>query len=666
MHPETQRQLTPCRFHRVAGLFALAILPVLAACDNALLSSAGGGAGQFDGAAPLAAPAPAELGDAPGAATAGDALREIEEADVIKLVGDKMYLLNRHKGLIVVDVADPDNPTVAGSTELRGRPIEMFVVGSRAFVVLSADFGYGTFDNGVLVDGPALRILPPAPDFDGSQVAIVDVSAPEQPTVLGKISLAGFASQSRRVGDVLYIAGRNLPSAATDPQAPGEPPIQPGSYEEPRGFIASINVADPADIRPIDRQTFRGGSVDMHVSTEAIFAARGLWDNDLAQTFTRVQYVDISDPSGLITVRGAVDVPGRIRNRFYMDDYQGTFRIATESGGFGFREVRMFTYDIADPDAITPLGETLIISGETLEAVRFDGPRAYAVTFLRVDPLFVVDLSDPTAPVVSGELEVPGFSTHIEPRGDRLIAIGIDDTAGRRPAVAYYDVSDPANPSQLGRVVLGPPFSFTESEAVYDEKAFKIIDHLNLILIPFSHVEYPDIVGDPMPGPMPPPSVGGAVPPGEVSASFAASRPKCINAVQLVDFSDAELVQRGWFDARARVHRVGVIGDRVFAASQVSLETVDISDRDNPVSAGEAAFFDAEEMTAFETGCGNVFIDPVPMPGTIPIGLDTTVGELIRLLMQETDMCGTLAAMPMMGLVVGMSLMRRGRRRPRR
>ena len=242
-----------------------------------------------------------------------------------------------------------------------------------------------------------------------------------------------------------------------------------------------------------------------------------------------MQYADISDPGGEITLRDDWMVPGHIRNRFYMDDHQGTFRITTESGGFGFREVRLYTYDLADPDAVTALGDTLIIQGESLEAVRYDGDRAYAVTFLRIDPLFVIDLSDPANPAVRGELEVPGFSTHLEPRGDRLIAVGIDDTQGRRPAVAYYDVSDPANPSQIGRVILGPPFSFTESDAVYDEKAFKIIDDLNLILIPFSHVEF-DVI-EPGPGAVPPPFFFGDPVVGPAIAPGSASRPKCTNAV---------------------------------------------------------------------------------------------------------------------------------------
>ncbi|MCZ6683034.1 MAG: beta-propeller domain-containing protein, partial [Planctomycetota bacterium] len=637
-------------------LLTCSCLALLAGCDTLLRSNALTGAAGLD--APAASPAPEVSGDS--AAGAAAAVREIEEADVVKQVGDKIYILNRLKGFIIVDAADADNPKVVGSTELPGNPVEMFVVDRRAFVVLSADYG---FDLILLPAGSPLAGAP-QPEFNGSQIAIVDIADPTRPTVLGKISLAGFASQSRRVGDVLYVVGRNLPSFLTDPLDPDNPVLAPEYYEEERAFVASINVADPADIRPVDRKTFRGGAVEMHVSTEAIFAAGYLYDADLAQSFTRVQYADITDPTGLIEIRGAVRVPGHIRNRFYMDDFERTFRICTQSRGFGFNEVRLFTYDISDPDNIKPLGETEIIKNESLRAVRFDGPRAYVVTFLQIDPLFVIDLSDPAKPTVTGALDVPGFSTHIVPRGDRLIAIGIDDTEGRRPAVAYYDVSDPTKPTQLSRVILGPPYTFTESEAVYDEKAFKILDELGLIVIPFSHASF-DFDETPI-GP-PPPLIDGPGPlpgGGPLPGATPSSRPKCVNAVQLVEFSDRGLKQRGWFDARSRVQRVGIISDRIFAISQAGLQTIDISDRDNPVQAGEAAFFEGEELARF--GCSDFFIDEVPIPIPIDGILDLTVAELLAQIIRSTDMCATVSVVPMISLVAGMTFMRRGRRRRRK
>lgn len=633
---------------------ALSVTVLIGLGCNAMPGLPASGGRGADGAAPVPGAPPAAPLAAPEAFD-GDAVpqvaRDIEEADVVKIVGDKLYALNRFKGLLVVDVADPDHPALVGNLDLRGRGVEMYVVGSQAYVLLSADFYFVNY-GGLELDTPGAMVVapdgpvPPRPDFDGSQVAVIDLTDPTDPKLDGKINLVGFANESRRVGDILYVIGSNF-----GPYFGG--PGEPGTGE---GFVASINVADPENIVAVERKNLRGDALNMHVSETAIFAASRDFDFDQSQTLTHIQIIDISDPAGAIMLRGAFPVPGSIRNRFYMDAFDGVFRIATESFGFGFRQVRLFTYDLADLDGVQPLGRTEIISDEALEAVRFDGPRGYVVTFLRVDPLFVLDLSDPANPAVAGQLEVPGFSTHIEPRGDRLIAVGIDDTDGRRPAVAYYDVSDPANPAQLGRVVLGPPGSFTSSDAVYDEKAFKIVDELGLIAIPFRHVEFGDVavLEEPLGGP------GMGAP---ASDEIVFDPPECMNGVQLVDFDDTDLVQRGWFENDGEVNRVGVLGERVFALSQVGLQTVDITDRDHPTMAGKADFFDAEEMARFN-GCARSGPPNGPGGPGRP-GLDPVLLEALRMIL---DACGAMGGGAALFLPMCLWLIRRcvTRRRRRR
>lgn len=603
-------------------LFSLCLL-FAGACDAQRLSNGGTG-GSFS--APSGSPVPqADAGATELAA------REIEDADIVKVVGNRVYALNRFKGLIIIDVTNPDAPAILGHYDLRGRGVEMYVVGSQVFALLSADYYFPYIEGGPI--GASSSMIapdvfpPPAPDFDGSQLAIIDANDPAAPTLQGKINLVGFANDSRRVGNVIYVVGRNL--------IPYEFDSMSGDDHIDEGFVASINVADPANIIPVQRETFAGAGLEMHVSANLLSVASNLYDFNNSQTKTRVQMVDITDPTGVIDVRGSVDVPGSIRNRFYMDDFGGVFRIATESGGFGFRKVRVYTYDLADLDNVAALGQVDVIQGESLEAVRFDGLKGYLVTFLRVDPLFVVDLSNPAAPGVSGQLEVPGFSTHIEPRGNRLIAVGIDDTDGRRPAVAYYNVEDPANPSQIGRIVLGPPGSFTESEAVYDEKAFKIVDELGLIAVPFTHYDYESSPGMPVPP-------GGANNAGVVADYFV---PNCTSGVQLVDFSDSALTQRGFFEHEGRVERVGVVGSRVFSLSQAGFQTVDITDRDTPTALGSVAFFTADEMSRFAIGdCGYYF------PGPIDPGFS---GFNWLALLQS--MCGAMGLLPI--AVITMALM---------
>lgn len=583
------------------------LLLVLPACDGQAPT------GNFS-AAPMA------MGESD---TAAAAAREIEEADVVKVVGSRVFVLNRIKGLVIIDAADPAAPAIVGHLPLSGRGVEMYVVGQQIFALLSADYYYPYAEGGG--NATALSIAPPgpggpAPEFDGSRLAIIDVADAASPKLLGKINLVGFATTSRRVGDVIYVIGRNFVPYVYDAAV--------GANQVDEGFVASVNIADPANIVPVQRKTFSGEGLEMHATQTLILVAGGIFDANTSQTMTRVQAVDISDPAGVIAVRGAVDVPGFIRTRFYMDVFEDVLRIATESNGFGFQSARLFTFNLADPDAITPLGQVEVIQGESLEAVRFDGPRGYLVTFLRVDPLFVVDLRDPAAPAVTGHLEVPGFSTHLEPRGERLIAVGVDDTNGRRPAVSYYDVSDPAAPTELGRVILGPPGSFTESEAVYDDKAFKVVDALGLIAVPFQHVAE-DAGGG---------GNGGNAP---GATAFEDGVAMCVNAVQLVDFDDAALTARGWFEHEGRVERVGDLDGRIFSLSQAAFQLVDITNRDAPTAAGVAAILTNEEKTEWGVNdCGYVFWGPID-PG---FGVFPFWGGL----------CGIFGFLPLAGTFVGL------------
>ena len=110
--------------------------------------------------------------------------------------------------------------------------------------------------------------------------------------------------------------------------------------------------------------------------------------------------------------------------------------------------------------------------GERVYAVRFIEELAYVVTFRQVDPLHVIDLSDPAHPVVRGELHIPGYSAYLHPIGEGLLmGVGQDATDDGRvlgTQVSVFDVSDPANPVRLHHHSLGQGWS----QAEWDHHAF--------------------------------------------------------------------------------------------------------------------------------------------------------------------------------------------------
>src|SRR5207247_4143430 len=123
---------------------------------------------------------------------------------------------------------------------------------------------------------------------------------------------------------------------------------------------------------------------------------------------------------------------GTILNQYSMDEAGGYLRVATTLGQWTPEGSRTSAAVYVFDDLLNPVGSlTGLAEGERIFAARFLGDRAYLVTFRRVDPLFVMDVSDPRAPRVLGELKMPGVSDYIHPYDEtHLIGVGMDDPSG--------------------------------------------------------------------------------------------------------------------------------------------------------------------------------------------------------------------------------------------
>lgn len=534
-------------------------------------------------------------GPGPGGGGTDAVAREIEEADIIKLEDGYMYVANPYSGLRIIDARIIESPVMMGSVPLGGRGVELFVRENLAFVFTAADFLSCAGQPVGFADGAFGAQL--QPDYDGSRLWVIDVSDKDAPEVTSTFDFNGFVTGTRRVGDVIYAAG-NINWANIDQLLPDDP--SNGLPSGPGVFVTSINIADAGQIFEVETEAFSGLSLDIHVSGEAMYA---IGSDPTMDEVTRVTYVDVADPDGDIVVRDQFRVPGEVENRFFVDEHEGVFRIITEE--FVYSEwvtvVALYTYDVADPDDVVRLARLPIITDESLRAVRFDGPRGYAVTFVRIDPLFVIDLSDPQDPQVTGELEVPGFSTHLVPLGERLVGVGFDTTAGTRPAVALYDVANPTNPRQLARIMVGDRFtSDTGSAATVDEKALRVIEDAGLILLPFS--------------------------------TFDRETARYTDALQLIGLEQTTLRERGTIEHRGFVRRADLLDERIWVLSDEAFQTVDIEDLDSPASlavlditseqelldagmrdCAQAARDTATPVTAFwDGGCG--FVGPLFIP----------------------------------------------------
>ena len=205
----------------------------------------------------------------------------------------------------------------------------------------------------------------------------------------------------------------------------------------------------------------------------------------------------ISIENGMISYKARGEIPGHLLNQFSMDEYQGNFRVATTTGDLWSGNSLNHIYVLNEGMEIIGKAEDLA-RGEKIYSVRFMEDRAYLVTFKKVDPLFVIDLSNAENPKVLGELKIPGYSDYLHPYDENhIIGIGkeaVDPTNeesfGRDFAwyqgikIALFDVSDPANPKEISKFNIGD--RGTNSEALYEHKAFLFDREKELLVIPIS------------------------------------------------------------------------------------------------------------------------------------------------------------------------------------
>ena len=215
----------------------------------------------------------------------------------------------------------------------------------------------------------------------------------------------------------------------------------------------------------------------VYASTRSLYLAtpdREWWN-------TNIHRFDIADPLQP-TYFGSGHVRGQLLSQWSMSEHQGYLRVATTIHDRWPTVSNVFVLEGVGEGDDGRLEQVGLVSGlgatESIFAVRFAGDVGYVVTFRQVDPLYVLDLSDPRAPKEVGELKIPGFSRYLHPlSGGLLLGVGRDAdprTGWERGLQAtLFDVSDPTNPTQLSVLPLGDD-AFSPVE--FDHRAFRYHD----------------------------------------------------------------------------------------------------------------------------------------------------------------------------------------------
>jgi len=389
-----------------------------------------------------------------------------------------------------------------------------------------------TFDNlypiGIFVKGDKLAVLGteyPLPTvYDRYYVAdiktfakIYDINNPGSPLLLRDFAISGSYFNSRMIGNYVYFVVSEaaylvnetlyLPEINSDRKLIQIAPTEiryfnaTDDYYQYTTFVA-MNMQNTTE-SPVYLTIMLGGTCNMYVSLSNIYVTYGGGNGN-----TTIYRIHVQGSNMTCEARGTV--PGHERNQFSMDEYDDYFRIETTTWTQNWiKETNLYVLNMN----LSVVGQLEgLAPGENFHSARFMGSRAYLVTFKKTDPLFVIDLSQPTNPSVLGELHIPGYSDYLHPYDEtHLIGVGKHTVEAEEGDFAWYqgikislfDVSNVTNPVQMDNVTIGERGS--DSPILYDHKAFLFDKSKNLLVIPILEAK---IDRSKYPGEVPPHAYG--------------------------------------------------------------------------------------------------------------------------------------------------------------
>lgn len=466
---------------------------------------------------------------------------EVDEADFVKNDGDFLYILRRGE-LIIVDAWPAEDAKVVSRTTLGGMGFTMFFDGDRALVAsrtnstIRSEWGgglvfelYDLFDRAnprllreVQVDGqwvdarrvgdemllitrsqmtwPRWELNQSEPFTDDANRALLEEHGFER-------ALPGL--RDRHIGsDALLREG--LAFQCENTWAP--------AASDGENLVVVHTLSLQNERAPMKSTAVVANPDTIYASAKSIYLADTVWSDGghftphLAET--RLHKLRAFEGAGAADFVATGTVRGVLHNQFAMDEEDGRLRLVVSTNDDINRapDALRSSLIVLEHEGLSlrEVGRADDIgSGEFVQAVRFIGDRAYVVTFpiegvdlsnppvgLVIpdfvpnnplnDPLFVIDLSDPTNPRVRGELEVSGYSTYIHPLDeDHILTIGVETEGGAAPTamqLQIFDVEDLDAPTLAHKETFGDGMAF--SEALTDHHAFTYFPATQALSVP--------------------------------------------------------------------------------------------------------------------------------------------------------------------------------------
>lgn len=398
----------------------------------------------------------------------------------------------------IYDISNRAKPAVMKDYSIDGNYIDARMIGSLVYLVTQEQI-YPYYRDGPIIV-PVLR--------EGSRTVIQpDIwyfDHPESQYTFTTITALDIASGNERDAQTYLLGSGNTLYVSEDALYVSYPQYRPVIYRAQEDIavraVPASDLATRSSVIPADFNTLTGQERKSIIEGLRNAEQEAISRKEADQTTTVIHKIGIRN--GAVTYLARGEVPGTLHNQFSMDEYKGNLRVATTSSIYTPR-YGQYTYNnvyVLDQDMATIGGLTHIAEQETIYATRFIGDRLYMVTFMRIDPFFVIDLSTPLNPKILGKLKIPGYSDYLHPYdATHIIGIGKETSTNEWGGVstsgiklALFDVSDVNNPTQVDKVQIGDAGS--DSAALEDHHAFLFDRAKNLLVIPIRAVTADPVV----------------------------------------------------------------------------------------------------------------------------------------------------------------------------
>src|SRR6267378_4155377 len=400
------------------------------------------------------------ISSAPSHSETNNQVAGVDELDTVKTDGQYIYTVSNNT-VVIVSAYPVTNAQLVSRISILNQTIDgIFLSGNRLAIVSEAPrtvynmygaCGISTFIGGPTI--PAYRTsyyVPIRPQVQNTSISVYDLTTRSSPSLQTMVTINGTFIGARQIGTFAYLVtstpawanqtlpltvvnGRQMQTVATQVF---HSDISDRAFSYTTILALDTNQDSPA---PTVETYLLGTSSTIYVSLTHIFLTQPIWDG---QSGTVLHRISVNGSSVKYEATGTV--PGHVLNQYSMDENQGYFRVATSSSGFGSSlETNVYVLN----EHLRTVGRLEGLSpGELFYAARFMGDRAYLVTYHNTDPLYVLDLHNPSSPTVMGSLIVAGYSDFLQPY-DQTHLIGIGKVAVHTTVkVSLFNVTDPTNP----------------------------------------------------------------------------------------------------------------------------------------------------------------------------------------------------------------------------